>query len=201
MNTMSAEQTRVSYENARVNLELSWRFYQMSEVINNMKTRRSIRKYKPDMIPEDVLNRIIEAGTYAATGMGKQSPIIIAVTNKEIRDKFSKMNAEIMGVDSDPFYGAPVVLIVLADKARPTYVYDGSLVMGNLMLAAHAEGIGSCWIHRAKEEFESAEGKAFLKSLGIEGDYEGIGHCVLGYTDGEEPKAVPRKENYVYCVK
>lgn len=201
MNTMSAEQTRVSYENARVNLELSWRFYQMSEVINNMKTRRSIRKYKPDMIPEDVLNRIIEAGTYAATGMGKQSPIIIAVTNKEIRDKFLKMNAEIMGVDSDPFYGAPVVLIVLADKARPTYVYDGSLVMGNLMLAAHAEGIGSCWIHRAKEEFESAEGKAFLKSLGIEGDYEGIGHCVLGYTDGEEPKAMPRKENYVYCVK
>lgn len=201
MNTMSAERTRVSYENARVNLELSWRFYQMSEVINNMKTRRSIRKYKPDMIPEDVLNRIIEAGTYAATGMGKQSPIIIAVTNKEIRDKFSKMNAEIMGVDSDPFYGAPVVLIVLADKARPTYVYDGSLVMGNLMLAAHAEGIGSCWIHRAKEEFESAEGKAFLKSLGIEGDYEGIGHCVLGYTDGEEPKAMPRKENYVYCVK
>ncbi len=201
MNTMSAEQTRVSYENARVNLELSWRFYQMSEVINNMKTRRSIRKYKPDMIPEDVLNRIIEAGTYAATGMGKQSPIIIAVTNKEIRDKFSKMNAEIMGVDSDPFYGAPVVLIVLADKARPTYVYDGSLVMGNLMLAAHAEGIGSCWIHRAKEEFESAEGKAFLKSLGIEGDYEGIGHCVLGYIDGEEPKAMPRKENYVYCVK
>ena len=201
MNTMSAEQTRVSYENARVNLELSWRFYQMSEVINNMKTRRSIRKYKPDMIPEDVLNRIIEAGTYAATGMGKQSPIIIAVTNKEIRDKFSKMNAEIMGVDSDPFYGAPVVLIVLADKARPTYVYDGSLVMGNLMLAAHAEGIGSCWIHRAKEEFESAEGKAFLKSLGIEGDYEGIGHCVLGYKDGEEPKAMPRKENYVYCVK
>lgn len=201
MNTMSAEQTRVSYENARVNLELSWRFYQMSEVINNMKTRRSIRKYKPDMIPEDVLNRIIEAGTYAATGMGKQSPIIIAVTNKEIRDKFSKMNAEIMGVDSDPFYGAPVVLIVLADKARPTYAYDGSLVMGNLMLAAHAEGIGSCWIHRAKEEFESAEGKAFLKSLGIEGDYEGIGHCVLGYVDGEEPKAMPRKENYVYCVK
>ena len=201
MNTMSAERPRVSYENARVNLELSWRFYQMSEVINNMKTRRSIRKYKPNMIPEDVLNRIIEAGTYAATGMGKQSPIIIAVTNKEIRDKFSKMNAEIMGVDSDPFYGAPVVLIVLADKARPTYVYDGSLVMGNLMLAAHAEGIGSCWIHRAKEEFESAEGKAFLKSLGIEGDYEGIGHCVLGYTDGEEPKAMPRKENYVYCVK
>ena len=201
MNTMSAEQTRVSYENARVNLELSWRFYQMSEVINNMKTRRSIRKYKPDMIPEDVLNRIIEAGTYAATGMGKQSPIIIAVTNKEIRDKFSKMNAEIMGVDSDPFYGAPVVLIVLADKARPTYVYDGSLVMGNLMLAAHAEGIGSCWIHRAKEEFESAEGQEILKDLGIEGEWEGIGHCVLGYVDGEYPATHPRTDNWVYYVK
>ena len=178
----------------------------MSEVINNMKTRRSIRKYKPDMIPEDVLNRIIqiiEAGLYAANGMGQQAVITIAVTKKELRDKIAKINAKIGGWDEnfDPFYGAPVVLIVLADKARPTYVYDGSLVMGNLMLAAHAEGIGSCWIHRAKEEFESAEGKAFLKSLGIEGDYEGIGHCVLGYTDGEEPKAMPRKENYVYCVK
>ena len=172
----------------------------MSEVINNMKTRRSIRKYKPDMIPEDVLNRIIEAGTYAATGMGKQSPIIIAVTNKEIRDKFSKMNAEIMGVDSDPFYGAPVVLVVLADKSMPTYVYDGSLVMGNLMLEAHALGVDSCWIHRAKEEFESAEGKEILKSLGIEGDYEGIGHCILGYADGDEPQCQPRKDNWVYRV-
>ena len=198
MNTMSAEQTGVSYENARVNLELSWRFYQMSEVINNMKTRRSIRKYKPDMIPEDVLNRIIEAGTYAATGMGKQSPIIIAVTNKEIRDKFSKMNAEIMGVDSDPFYGAPVVLVVLADKSMPTYIYDGTLVMGNLMLEAHALGVDSCWIHRAKEEFESEEGREILKSLGIEGDYEGIGHCILGYVDGEEPQCHPRKDNWVY---
>ena len=161
-------------------------------------TRRSIRKYKPDMIPEDVLNRIIEAGTYAATGMGKQSPIIIAVTNKEIRDKFSKMNAEIMGVDSDPFYGAPVVLVVLADKSMPTYIYDGTLVMGNLMLEAHALGVDSCWIHRAKEEFESEEGREILKSLGIEGDYEGIGHCILGYVDGEEPQCHPRKDNWVY---
>ena len=173
----------------------------MSEVINNMKTRRSIRKYKPDMIPEDVLNRIIEAGTYAATGMGKQSPIIIAVTNKEIRDKFSRMNAEIMGVDSDPFYGAPVVLIVLADKARPTYVYDGSLVMGNLMLAAHAEGIGSCWIHRAREEFERPEWKQFLKEQGIEGDWEGIGHLILGYPNGEMPRAHERKPGRVFFVK
>lgn len=170
--------------------------------MQNMITRRSIRSYKPDMVPEEVINRIVEAGTYAATGMGKQSPIIIAVTNKELRDKLSKTNAEIMGhPDMDPFYGAPVVLIVLANKERPTYLYDGSLVMGNLMLAAHDEGLGSCWIHRAKEEFESPFGKEILKSLGIEGDYEGIGHCVIGYTNGEEPKAAPRKENYVYYIK
>lgn len=174
----------------------------MSEVMQNMITRRSIRSYKPDMVPEEVINRIVEAGTYAATGMGKQSPIIIAVTNKELRDKLSKKNAEIMGhPDMDPFYGAPVVLIVLANKERPTYLYDGSLVMGNLMLAAHDEGLGSCWIHRAKEEFESPFGKEILKSLGIEGDYEGIGHCVIGYANGEEPKAAPRKENYVYYIK
>ena len=111
------------------------------------------------------------------------------------------MNAKFMGADIDPFYGAPVVLIVLADKSRPTYLYDGSLVMGNLMLEADALGIGSCWIHRAKEEFESEEGKEILKSLGIEGDYEGIGHCVLGYADCPAPKAAPRKDSYVYYVK
>ena len=173
----------------------------MSDVLETIKSRRSIRKYKSDMVPQDKLEKIIEAGTYAATGMGKQSPIIVAVTNKELRDKLSAMNAKIMGVNSDPFYGAPVVLIVLADKNRPTYVYDGSLVMGNLMLEAEAQGIGSCWIHRAKEEFESEEGKEILKSLGIEGDYEGIGHCVLGYADGPEQKAAPRKDSYVYYVK
>lgn len=173
----------------------------MSDVLETIKSRRSIRKYKSDMVPQDKLEKIIEAGTYAATGMGKQSPIIVAVTNKELRDKLSAMNAKIMGVNSDPFYGAPVVLIVLADKSRPTYLYDGSLVMGNLMLEAEAQGVGSCWIHRAKEEFESEEGKEILKSLGIEGDYEGIGHCVLGYADGPAPKAAPRKDSYVYYVK
>ena len=173
----------------------------MNDVLETIKSRRSIRKYKSDMVPQDKLEKIIEAGTYAATGMGKQSPIIVAVTNKELRDKLSAMNAKIMGVNSDPFYGAPVVLIVLADKSRPTYLYDGSLVMGNLMLEAEAQGVGSCWIHRAKEEFESEEGKEILKSLGIEGDYEGIGHCVLGYADGPEPKASPRKDSYVYYVK
>lgn len=173
----------------------------MSNTIDAMLTRRSIRKYKPDMVPKEMIEKIVRAGTYAATGMGKQSPIILAVTNKELRDKLSKMNADVMGASSDPFYGAPVVLVVLADKSSRTYVYDGSLVMGNLMLAAHELGIASCWIHRAKEEFESPEGKEILKSLGIEGDYEGIGHCILGYADMEAPKAAPRKENYVYYIE
>lgn len=173
----------------------------MSNTIDAILSRRSIRKYKPDMVPKEIIGKIVQAGTYAATGMGKQSPVILAVTNKELRDKLSKMNAEVMGTVSDPFYGAPVVLVVLADKSRPTYVYDGSLVMGNLMLAAHELGIASCWIHRAKEEFESPEGKEILRSLGIEGDYEGIGHCILGYADMEAPKAAPRKENYVYFAE
>ncbi len=171
------------------------------DAMQNLLTRRSVRKYKPDMVPQEKLDKILEAGTYAATGMGRQSPIILAVTDKAMRDRLSKMNAAIMGVDSDPFYGAPVVLIVLADKNVPTYLYDGSLVMGNLMNAAHAEGIASCWIHRAKEKFNSEEGKKILQDLGITGDYEGIGHCILGYADGDEPAAKPRKENYVYSVK
>lgn len=172
----------------------------MSNTLEQMKTRRSIRKYKPDAVPAELVKTVAEAGTYAATGMGMQSPIIVAITDKATRDLLSKMNAAVMGVSSDPFYGAPVVLVVLADKARGTYLYDGSLVMGNMMLAAHTLGLGSCWIHRAKEEFESPEGKALLKSWGIEGDYEGIGHCILGYPDGDAPAAKPRKENYVYYV-
>lgn len=174
----------------------------MSDILEIIKTRRSVRKYKSDMVPADIIDKIVEAGTYAATGMNRQSPIILAVTDKELRDKLSKMNAAFMGKPEgfDPFYGAPVVLVVLADKSMPTYVYDGSLVMGNLMLEAHALGVDSCWIHRAKEEFESAEGKEILKSLGIEGDYEGIGHCILGYADGDEPQCQPRKDNWVYRV-
>lgn len=173
----------------------------MSETLETIKTRRSIRKYKEDSISEDILNKIIEAGTYAPSGKGKQSTIILAVTNKEVRDKLSKINASIMGSTNDPFYEAPVVLVVLADKSVRTHVYDGSLVMENLMLAAHDLGVGSCWIHRAKETFETEEGKELLKSLGIEGEYEGIGNCILGYPDGELPVAKQRKDNFVYWVK
>lgn len=175
----------------------------MSETLKTLETRRSCRAYKPQLIEEEKLQAIIKAGTYAATGMGRQSPIIIAVTNKELRDKLSAMNAKIMGKpeDFDPFYGAPELLIVLADKKAPTYLYDGTLVMGNLMNAAADLGVDSCWIHRAKEEFASLEGKEILKSLGIEGDYEGIGHLVLGYADGPLKEAAPRKEDYVYYVR
>lgn len=173
----------------------------MNETIKNMLSRRSIKKYKPDMIPNELIEEIIKVGTYAPSGMNRQSSIIIAITNKEVRDKLSKLNAKIMGKeDFDPFYGAPVVLVVLADKSCPTAIYDGSLVMGNLMHAAHSLGLGSCWIHRAKEEFETEEGKSLLKYLGIEGNYEGIGHCILGYIDGEPPIHSPRKENYVYTI-
>lgn len=172
----------------------------MAETLTTLKTRRSCRAYKPDRVEEDKLNAIIEAGTYAATGMGKQSPIIIVVENKEIRDKLSKMNAKIMGMDIDPFYGAPELLIVLANKEIPTYVYDGSLVMGNMMNAAADIGVASCWIHRAKEEFESEEGKAILKDLGIEGDYEGIGHLVLGYEAKPAGDPAPRKADYIYKI-
>lgn len=173
----------------------------MNKVTEAILTRRSTRNYKEDMVPDDLIQQVAEAGTYAATGMGKQSPIILAVTNRELRDKLSKINAGIMGVNSDPFYGAPVVLVVLADKSMPTHVYDGSLVMGNMMLAAHSLGLGSCWIHRAKETFASEEGKALLKELGIEGDYEGIGNCILGYSGEPAKEAAPRKDNYVYYIK
>lgn len=172
----------------------------MESTINDILTRRSVKKYKSAPVPQEIIDKIINAGLYAANGMGAQSPIIIQVTNKEMRDKLSKMNADVMGANTDPFYGAPAVLVVLADKNRPTAVYDGSLVMGNLMLAAHALGIGSCWIHRAKEEFESEEGKEILKSLGIEGEYVGIGHCILGYADEEPKPAAERKPGRVFKI-
>ena len=172
-----------------------------NEAMENLLTRRSVRQYTDEIPPMEVIEEICKAGTYAPTGMNRQSPIIIAVTNKEMRDRMSKLNAAVMGIDEDPFYGAPVVLVVLADKNVHTYIEDGSLVMGNLMNAAHALGLGSCWIHRAREVFESEEGKQILADLGIEGDYAGIGNCILGYVNGEYPKAKPRKENWVYWVK
>ena len=173
-----------------------------NEVLEAMQLRRSIRSFKPDMVPEELLNEIVKAGLYAPSGMGRQETIILKITNKALRDRLSKLNCQIGGwkEDFDPFYGAPVVLVVLANKERPTAVYDGSLVMGNMLLAAHSLGLGSCWIHRAKQEFELPEGKALLKFLGIKGDYEGIGHCVVGYVKGDVPVAPLRKEHRVYAL-
>lgn len=175
----------------------------MSDVLNKMKTRRSIRKYKPDAVSQELLDQIIEAGLYAASARGCQSTIIIQVTDEKLRDEIVKMNCEIGGWEEgfDPFYGAPAMLIALAKKDWPNRVYDGSLVMGNMMLAAHELGLGSCWIHRAKEEFETQWGKDLLKSLGIEEEYEGIGHCALGFIDGEYPETPERKENRVFYVR
>ena len=172
------------------------------EVLKVLESRRSCRAYKPEQITEEELQAVLKAGTYAPTGWGRQAPIIVAVQDKETIDTLNKMNAEIMGnPEANPFYGAPTVLIVLSDKSAPTYFYDGCCVMDNLLNAAEAVGLGSCWIHRAKEEFESAEGKAMLAKWGIEGDYEGIGHCVLGYWEGDKPEAAARKDNYVYYVR
>lgn len=174
----------------------------MNEIIKAMEERRSIRSFKPDLPSKEEIDQVLEAGLYAASGMGKQAVITVAVTNKKIRDELAEDNRMIGGWKEgfDPFYGAPAVLIVLAKKDSFTRVYDGSLVMGNLMLAAHSLGLGSIWIHRAKEEFEMDKYKKLLKDLGVEGEWEGIGHCAIGYIEGGLPKAAPRAENRVFFV-
>ena len=174
----------------------------MANTLEDLKNRRSCRSYQPRQITEEELQQVLEAGMYAPTGMGKQSPVIVAVQDKDAIETLRKMNAAILGApEADPFYGAPTVLIVLADRSRPTYLYDGSCVMSNLLNAAQAVGLGACWIHRAREEFDSDEGKALLKQWGIEGDYEGVGHCILGYRADAVPAPAPRKERYVYYVR
>lgn len=173
----------------------------MNEVIKNIMERRSCRCFDPNRMPAtDLIQQIAEAGTWSPTSRGQQNPIIIAVTNKELRDRISRMNAAVMGSDSDPFYGAPCMLIVLV-KESENAMYDGPIVMQTMMLVAHSLGLNSCWIHRAKEEFESEEGKQILRNLGIEGNYIGIGHLALGYAAAPIPEPKPRKEDYIYWVK
>ncbi len=174
----------------------------MNETLKTLETRRSVRCFDPAAMPdEETLRQIAIAGEYAPTGMGMQSPRIVVVTDKATRDILSHLNAQVMGTEQDPFYGAPAIMVVLADRQRPTRIYDGSLVMGNLMNAAHSLGLGSCWIHRAREVFESPEGKQLLADWGIEGDYEGIGHVALGYALKEPPAPKPRKDGYIVWVK
>lgn len=173
----------------------------MKETLQDLKERRSCRAYLPEQIREEALAAILEAGTYAPTGMGRQSPVIVAVQDPETRNALSRMNAAVMGRDGDPFYGAPTVVVVLADPEIGTYLYDGVLVMGNLMNAAQAVGVDSCYIFRAKEVFETAEGKALLRKWGIPERYVGIGNCILGYgAPGGKQEAAPRKENYIVRV-
>ena len=170
----------------------------MNEVLNCLETRRSVRKYLPKQIADTELNAILEAGIYAPTAMGRQSPKIVVLQKPEDVAELERMNAAVLGnPDGHPFYGAPVVCVVLTDPERDTCVEDGSLVMGNLMLAAHSLGVASCWIHRAPEEFDSPEGKALLKKWGVDERYIGVGHCILGYAASEAPAPKPRKKDYV----
>ena len=173
-------------------------------IFENLKTRRSIRKFKDEQITDEELKTILEAGTYAPTGQGLQSPKIVVIQNPETIKEFSAWNRSYFPIDvpedMDPFYGAKTLLIVLADSERPTYVEDGSSVLAVLVNAAHAVGVGSCWIHRAREEFASDKGKELLKEWGIPETYEGIGHVVLGYPDMDAPEPLPRKEDYIHYV-
>ena len=172
------------------------------ETLESMKLRRSVRAYKPEQIADAELDLVLEAGVYAASGRNMQATKLVVVQDAETRALLSKINAEYLGVETDPFYGAPTYVAVFGGKhIRPTYVEDGSLVLGNLMLGAYAVGLGSCWIHRAKEEFESEEGKAILRELGVEGDYEGVGHCILGYADCDMPAAPVRRGGNVFWAE
>lgn len=172
----------------------------MNDVIQAMMDRRSCRKFKADAVPTELIDQVVEAGLWAASGKGQQCPIILKITDESLRDRLSEANRAIGGWKEgfDPFYGAPVVLVVLAPKDIPTHVYDGSLVLGNLMLAAHTLGLGSIWIHRAKQEFEQEEWASLLTQLGLEGEWEGIGHCALGYVDGTLAAGAERKSGRVF---
>lgn len=172
----------------------------MNEMLNLIHTRRSCKAYKPDMPLLDDINKVVVAGLEAASGRNLQGAKIVVITDKATRDRLSAANAEVLGSTADPFYGAPAILVVLADKSIRTSIYDGSLVMGNMMLAAHAIGLGSCWIHRAREVFDTPEWKSFLSEIGMEGEYEGVGNLTLGYPLGELPKDKPRLDGRVFYV-
>lgn len=175
----------------------------MNERLRALQERRSVRNYRSQMPPQELIDEVMQAGLYAASGKGRQASIIVAITNADVRDRLSEINREIGGWQEgfDPFYGAPVVLAVLADRSHVTFVEDGSLVLGNLMQAAHDVGLDSCWIHRANETFEREEGRALLRSLDIPDSYRGIGFCILGYAAEEAKPAAPRKEGRLRYIR
>ena len=173
----------------------------MNETLQTLRERRSIRRYRPEQIKPEELDAILEAGTWSASGMGRQSAVMVVVQDPETIQYLSKQNADILGrPGSDPFYGAPTVVVVLADGTVPTWLQDGSLVMGNLMNAAWSLGVGSCWINRATELFDRPEGKELLRKWRLPETLRGVGHCILGYAEGEVPAPKPRKDGYIVRV-
>lgn len=172
----------------------------MKSTLEDLKTRRAVRSYNDQPVTREELDAVLEAGIWAPTAMGAQRACVVAVTNKAERDAISQLNAAVMGNDGDPFYGAPVVVVVFADGTWPMAVKDGSLIMGNLLNAAHAIGLGSCWIDRAEPVFATEEGKALMKKWGVPEGYVGVGNCILGHTD-VTPEPKPRKEGYVIYAK
>jgi len=172
----------------------------MNDIIDALTKRRSIRRYRPEQITGDELNAVLTAGVYAPTGMNAQSPMIVAVQDKAVRDELSRINAEIMDTSSDPFYGAPTVIVVFADSEKWTYIEDGSLVIGNMLNAAYSLGLGSCWIHRARETFDTPRGKELMAQWGVPEGYRGVGNCILGYAACELPTPSERKQNYIIKI-
>jgi nitroreductase len=171
----------------------------MNEVIKALLERRSIKDYTNEQVTDEQLEQIIKCGLYAPNGMGAQAPVFIAVRDKQTRDELSKLNADVMGASADPFYNAPCVICVLADSQRSTAVEDASLAIGNMCLAAHSLGLGSCWIHRCRQVFESPQGKALLEKWGVKQDLIGVGFCILGHTKQIKQPA-DRKENRVFYI-
>ena len=170
----------------------------MNEAYENIMERRSIRKYEEKQVPDELLDKVLEAGIYAPSAMNRQKTYLVAVRDKETRDMLSKMNAKVMDSENDPFYGAPCVIVVFAED-MPSNIEDGALALGNLMNAAKALGLGSCWIHRAKQTFETPEGKELLRKWGLPDNLVGIGNCILGYP-AEEPQAAPRKDGRIVKI-
>ena len=168
--------------------------------LSHIKTRRSVRAYKSEAVPSKALDAVLEAGTCAPTGGGYQSPTIIAITDPKYRREIVKLNAEVMVSNTDPYYGAPVVILVLADGSASTYVEDGSCVLENRMLAAHALGLGTIWIHREREIFDSESGKDLLWEWKLPEILRGIGAIALGYPAQEAGKPSARKQNYIVRI-
>jgi nitroreductase len=173
----------------------------MNETMKSLLNRRSIRTFKAEQITDEELNAVLEAGKYAPSGANQQAALFIVVQDRETRETLSKMNQAVKASDSDPYHGAPTIVLVLADKTKVTPVEDASLALGNMFNAAYSLGLGSCWVHRERQMFESGEGKAMLKKWGVAGDYVGVGSCVLGYPDCEHPEAAPRKDGFAVMVK